>query len=132
MSKNLEYFIIEKAALMNDGISDKKAAENFYRKLLGVLNEEGPYAFTLFLHTYFEKGKEGPIAKSVSANIFAFLEETAELTKLETPGSRQRSKGQIEELKGCCRKAAEDIHNLFFLKEILEKIMSYALYDVRA
>jgi hypothetical protein len=133
MSGNLEYHIIEKAFFMNDAeeVKDYKTAENLYRKLLGILNENGPYAFILFLQSRFNKEKEDKIARSVSCQLANFLQDTLEVTgfnAIEINNNNYR----IEELKDWCRHAAGDIHELFFFKEILEKILSYALYDARA
>ncbi len=97
-----------------------KADENVFRKALGVLQEDGVYAMFLWLESEDNKIRE---------NLTSLLYENEIISKLlSDSGSFSNDfKKFCEQLQ----KIAEDIDKLLFLKKILERTLTYALYHAK-
>lgn len=96
-------------------ISDK-SDEAILRKSLGVLQEDGVYAFFLFLKY---KNEEGIINK-----LYDFLKQDNIL--------KDKFGGETDTLKAVREKLADNLDQLFFVKELLERVIIYALYHSRS
>ena len=97
-----------------------KADENIFRKALGILQEDGVYAMFLWL----EK-EDSKIRKKLN-NLLNENEITSKLLS--------DSKSFPDDFKGFCEKlqeVAKDIDKLLFLKKILERTLTYALYHAK-
>jgi hypothetical protein len=99
-----------------------KAEENIFRKALGILQEDGVYAMFLWLENkdknvreilYTELLKNDEIKKQLLCDSSGFLNKDF--------------KNFCEQLQ----KVSADIDKLFFLKKILERTLTYALYHAR-
>jgi len=118
---NLDYKCVECAQKISK-IQDSNL-ENNLRKALGVLQEDGVYAMFLWLE---EKDKSKTIRK--------------ELTELINEGEIKKyflndSEGfNIEDFDKFCeklREIAKDIDKLFFMKKLLARTLTYALYHAK-
>ena len=97
-----------------------KADENIFRKALGILQEDGVYAMFLWL----EK-EDSKIRKKLN-NLLNENEITSKLLS--------DSKSFPDDFEGFCEKlqeVAKDIDKLLFLKKILERTLTYALYHAK-
>ncbi len=124
---NLDYKCMECAQEIVDSIDKKgskkmKELENNLRKALGVLQEDGVYAMFLWLES-----KEG---KNIRKILIGLLNE-AEIKKLLLTNSSNFP----EEFSKFCEKlkeVAKDIDKLLFMKKLLERTLTYALYHTKA
>lgn len=97
-----------------------KADENIFRKALGILQEDGVYAMFLWL-----ENKDNEIRTKLNS----LLNENEITSKLLSD-----SKSFPDDFKGFCEKlqeVAKDIDKLLFLKKILERTLTYALYHAK-
>lgn len=96
--------------------------ENNLRKALGVLQEDGVYAMFLWLE---DKDKE--IRKKINE-----LLNSDEIKKyFFDNNSADRFPDDFSEFCKELQNVAEDIDKLFFMKKILERTLTYALYHVK-
>jgi hypothetical protein len=122
---NLDYKCIEYAQNIINSIdkSDNKKVkelENNLRKALGVLQEDGVYAMFLWL-----EDKD----KNIRPQMLNLLNEN-DIKKFLS----QDSSNFPDDFKQFCEKmrnVAQDIDKLFFLKKILERTLTYALYHAK-
>lgn len=122
---NLDYKCIEYAQNIINSIdkSDNKKVkelENNLRKALGVLQEDGVYAMFLWL-----EDKD----KNIRPQMLNLLNENDIKEFLS-----QDSSNFPDDFKQFCEKmrnVAQDIDKLFFLKKILERTLTYALYHAK-
>lgn len=98
----------------------KKQAENHITKSLGVLQENGIYAF--FLYQASRGSKEKPGAEKLTEQARAFLEE-AGITAFQ---------GAADPLKSVREGLAADLDQLLLAKRLLEQALIYARYHVKA
>jgi len=97
-----------------------KADENIFRKALGILQEDGVYAMFLWL-----ENEDSEIRKKLNS----LLNENEIKSKLLSD-----SKSFPDDFKGFCEKlqeVTEDIDKLLFLKKILDRTLTYALYHAK-
>ncbi|PMP95010.1 MAG: hypothetical protein C0168_07310 [Candidatus Aminicenantes bacterium] len=112
---NLDYF----CAKYGQEIADK-ADKNTLQKALGVLREDGVYAMFLWL-----EDKD----KNIRCKMLNLLNEN-DIKKFLSPDSSNFP----DEFKQFCetlRNVAQDIDKLLFLKKILERTLTYALYHAK-
>lgn len=115
---NLDYICAKIGQNLVENEKDKK--ENTLRKALGILQEDGVYAMFLWL----EK-EDSKIRKKLN-NLLNENEITSKLLS--------DSKSFPDDFKGFCEKlqeVAKDIDKLLFLKKILERTLTYALYHAK-
>ena len=102
--------------------------ENNLRKALGVLQEDGVYAMFLWL----EKN-----ASDVRKELVEFFNKEDKETKVKLSNyflesNKSFSQDDFDEFCNDLRKIAKDIDKLLFMKKLLERILTYALYHARA
>jgi len=99
-----------------------KDSENNIRKALGVLQEDGIYAMFLWLE---DKDKN----KKIRQNLISLLNDN-DIRKYLL----KNSDGFPGDFKEFCKKLkdiAQDIDKLLFMKKILERTLTYALYHAK-
>ena len=102
--------------------------ENNLRKALGILQEDGVYAMFLWL----EKN-----ASNVRKELVKFLNEEDDKDRNEIKIRKfllDDGKKFREEFNGFCKdlqKVAEEIDKLLFMKKLLERTLTYALYHAK-
>jgi hypothetical protein len=122
---NLDYICIKHGQSIS-----YKGDENILRKALGILKEDGVYAMFLWLESK-DKDKD----KKIRDEIIKMLNEDKIKNYLlgysgETPNSFSN------DFEGFCKNLRtisqdKDINKLFFLKKVLERTLTYALYHVK-
>ena len=103
------------------GEMKKERNESTLRKALGILQEDGVYAMFLWL----EKENSG-IRKKLTTEL-----NGSDIVKKYL---LQNSEGFRDDFKEFCKDLSElsqDIDKLFFLKKILERSLTYALYHAK-
>ncbi len=96
-------------------ISDK-SDEAILRKSLGVLQEDGVYSLFLYLK-YNKKG-------DIIDKLYKFLKQDNIL--------KDKFGGETDALKAIRDKLADNLDQLLFIKELLERTITYALYHSRS
>jgi len=116
--QQLDLRCAEKASeIINTVQADKNKIENLITKSLGVLQEDGVYAFLLYL----EASKEKDITQKVIQGCKELLKE--DKIKLIT-------KDDI--LEAVREELASDIDKLLLAKQLLERTLVYARYHTKA
>jgi len=116
--QQLDLRCAEKASeIINTIQADKNKIENLITKSLGVLQEDGIYAFFLYL----EASKEKDITQKVIQGCKELLKE--DKIKLIT-------KDDI--LEAVREELASDIDKLLLAKQLLERTLVYARYHTKA
>lgn len=125
---NLDYICMkygqEISKIHNSNLENnlRKALENNLRKALGVLQEDGVYAMFLWLE---DKDKE--IRKKIND-----LLKHDEIKKYFFDNSAtEKSLLDFSEFSKELQNVSQDIDKLFFMKKILERTLTYALYHVK-
>lgn len=116
---NLDYRCMESAQEISK-IGDSNL-ENNLRKALGVLQEDGVYAMFLWLEDNKDKTK-----KEIRKKLTKLLNEE-EIRKYLLNNSNNFP----EDFTDFCvklREVAQDIDRLLFMKKLLERTLTYALY----
>jgi hypothetical protein len=116
---NLDYICIKHSQSISC-----KGDENILRKALGILKEDGVYAMFLWLESKDEK---------IRGEIIELLNED-KIKNYLLEDSGESSKNFSIDFKDFCKKlsiVSQDINKLFFLKKILERTLTYALYHVK-
>ena len=109
---------------IDNAAEERNKIETMITKTLGVLQEDGVYAFALYSKS---KSGDGNTEKKTAMQIF---NNTFELLKA----------GKIEILPGKCddflagirENLAPDLDKLFLAKELLERTLVYARYHAKA
>ncbi|MFH1562137.1 MAG: hypothetical protein ABIF11_01775 [Nitrospirota bacterium] len=126
-------------AAKGDGMlskSDKTKIVNTINKAVGVLNADGPFAYLVWLEYKNSlnpkiEDKEGNVAKLIHQKSYDILSEEGFIDATQwTDGWKKLKKIFIgkENVAGIC----DNIHQMFFVKGILEKMLTYALYSAKA
>ena len=100
----------------------KQGDEDILRKSLGVLQEDGVYAMFLWIE---DKDKEKNIR-----NILTKLLNEQEIKKFLL-GDSNSFEQEFTELCNNLKGVANDIDKLLFMKKILERTLTYALYHAK-
>ena len=103
----------------------KQGDENNLRKSLGVLQEDGVYAMFLWIEDKEKNNKEKNIR-----NILTKLLNEQEIKKFLL-GDSNSFEQEFTELCNNLQKVANDIDKLLFMKKILERALTYALYHAK-
>jgi len=129
---NLDYRCVEYAQKIVNSVDKNdskkmKELENNLRKALGVLQEDGVYAMFLWL----EKN-----ASRVREKLVEFFNKEDENTHVKLSnyflnGGEEFSQDFDDFCKNL-QKVAKDIDKLLFMKKILERALTYALYHAKA
>ncbi|QTA38173.1 hypothetical protein JYK00_01130 [Thermosipho ferrireducens] len=118
--ENLEYKINEVAWKIVEKIKeDKKKYKNEIDKALGVLTNNGVYAYWVYCKS---KGIEK-----------VFIEEVRELMKYTSVNLKdENGKNKNEEYEKYFRELSKSLKDLLFFKEILEKTLILVRYHAKA
>jgi hypothetical protein len=105
------------------GATRDKDLENHLRNALGVLQEDGFYAFHLFLrYRKLDRQSTGP--KDKAWRVWPELEELLQKPELGAPLQGAGEKAVIQ--------MTGDLQNLLLAKQLTERTLIYALYGVRS
>ena len=118
---NLDYRCMEYGQKISK-ISDSNL-ENNLRKALGVLQEDGVYAMFLWLE---EKDKSKTIRKKLTELI-----NEGEIKKYFLNDSEGFNIEDFDKFCEKLREIAKDIDKLFFMKKLLARTLTYALYHAK-
>ncbi|MCX7682948.1 MAG: hypothetical protein N2508_13450 [Anaerolineae bacterium] len=97
-----------------------RQAENHITKSLGVLQEDGVYAF--FLYQASRGSREKPGADKLTTQAAAFLKEAG----------IQAFQNGTDPLKAVRERLASDLDQLLLAKHLLEQALIYARYHTKA
>ncbi len=100
-----------------DSITEHKELEKEINKALGILIEDGPFAFSIWLES---ENKE-----SHKAIIFRSLEILKDKNIFLTDGSKKLRDVLLEDI-------ASDLNKLILTKQVLERMLVYARYGAKA
>ncbi len=119
---NLDYICAKIGQNLVEETAEKdiKTKERILRKALGVLQEDGVYAMFLWL-----ENEDSEIREKLNS----LLNENEIKSKLLS-----NSESFPDDFKGFCeqlQEVAKDIDKLLFLKKILERTLTYALYHAK-
>lgn len=117
---NLDYICAKIGQNLVEETKDIKTKERILRKALGVLQEDGVYAMFLWL-----ENEDSEIRKKLNS----LLNENKIKSKLLSD-----STSFPDDFKVFCvqlQEVAKDIDKLLFLKKILERTLTYALYHAK-
>ena len=123
---NLDYRCMEYGQKIGK-ISDSKL-ENNLRKALGVLQEDGVYAMFLWLE------KNARDVRKELVELFNKEDETThvKLSNYFLKSNKSFSQDDFDEFCKNLQEVAKDIDKLLFMKKLLERTLTYALYHVKA
>ena len=117
--RSVEREVMEKKIRKND-------IENMLQKSLGVLQEDGIYAFTVYLDAEgaFNNAAEGKehVVKEILKNAWNLLNDIALVN-----GECKR-----DIVYSGLQKLSADLNKLFLAKDLIEKCLIYALYHAKA
>ncbi len=106
------------AKIRND---QEQADETVFTRALGVLEEQGPYACSLYL-----KAREGKIGSQITVEAAKFLREFLR---------QQVSDNELEDVndEDMCqlRKICASLDNLLFARDLLRQVFVYARYHAK-
>ena len=122
-TKNLDILINKIGYMIVEEIkkkgNEKTKYKNEIEKALGVLSNDGVYAFYVYVKS-----------KKIDDVFLTKLNEISEIIKVY---EKKKSKEQIKELnEQYFEKISENLNSLLFFREILEKILIYARYHAKA
>ena len=100
----------------------KQGDENILRKSLGVLQEDGVYAMFLWIE---DKDKE----KKIKEGVISLLNKP-EIKKFLL-GNSNIFEQEFDKFCENLQEVAKDIDKLLFMKKILERTLTYALYHAK-
>jgi hypothetical protein len=117
--------MIEQATPVVDGIkAQKNKLENVVTKSLGILQEQGMYAASLYLWT--RKAKEEPFAKLILDSLYGFS-----LTVLGATDQPTHIAAPALYLKFVSEKLNQHLSTMLMMKEAWELALIYARYGVK-
>jgi hypothetical protein len=106
----------------------KSDIENMLQKSLGVLQEDGIYAFTVYLDSEgaFKDNVEGKekAVKEILKNVWNLLSDT-DVALVNGECKRDIVYQELQKL-------SEDLNKLFLAKDLIEKCLIYARYHAKA
>lgn len=126
---NLDYICIKYAQKISTS-----ADENILRKTLGVLQEDGVYAMFLWIQNKEKNLNKELIEMLNDEYLRTYFFEPSETLQGNSSTSSENSLISSEDFKEFCEKLkeiAKDLDKLLFIKKILERILTYALYHAK-
>lgn len=124
MLNNIDAFINELGYDMVDSMKNDSKLMGFIDKALGVLVNDGVYAYYVFCCS--QKGKEkGIFIKKV-------IEKIEEKDDLKNYFSNNQTQTNDEHVENFFRTLSSDLHKLLFFRDILEQALIYARYHAKA
>jgi len=115
VENNLDYL----CAKYSQEIPKKSKDETLIQKSLGVLQEDGLFAFVVFLESKKDKNKEASVS---------ILEKTAKLLNEVGIVKDANSRNMREKIL----KITKDIDIMFLAKDLIERALIYARYHAKA
>lgn len=103
----------------------KNRADNYLANALAVLQEQGVYAFYLYLKYKYEEG----LPKVKEHTLKLLCDDKLELVKF-TEEEKKENKQQDEFF--VAQKLAQSLDKLFLARQLLEQTLIYARYHVRS
>ncbi|MBX0310794.1 MAG: hypothetical protein JHC31_03160 [Sulfurihydrogenibium sp.] len=103
--------------------------ENELNKLLGVLASDGVYAMWVYAKDKFKKNEDQPKIEKINElirNLDNFVDDKKDNKK---DGENIDNKNIDNEY---FQNLAQDLNRLLFMKELLEKVLIYAIYHAKA
>jgi hypothetical protein len=119
-------FSIPKGYEKKDELSKQ---ENTIRKSLGILAQDGIFAYLIWLESEKSLNPGDKVEEKVAKNIHEY---TCKLLKsIEFVGEDLDYKELKEELKKSGG-ILDDVHQMFLVKQLFERMLTYSLYSARA
>lgn len=100
-------------------VKEKNKTESLITKSIGVLQEDGVYAFFLYLAS-----QKSQHADDMRKNAYKILKQDSVMKYVLG--------AENDELKAIRKKLASNLDDLFFAKELLERTLVYARYHAKA
>lgn len=97
--------------------------ENIVNKTLGIVQENGPYAATLFLFT--RRQEEQNVAGIVRENLFGRAAALLEISAVDTRAAEPTLKFMLDNI-------CSDLGRLLFIKQMWEQTLIYARHAAKA
>ena len=123
--ENLDYLCMK----YGQTIPENKESETLITKILGVLQENGPYAMFLFLEEKKNKDSTKSVANKCHQAIVNLINEDEIKNFFASVPSKNPS---LKDMSDWLIEVSKDIDMLFFLKKILEQTLLYARYYSKA
>lgn len=115
-----------KCAATAQQIAQKLEGEELVGKVLGILQEDGVYA--CFLYLFSRKDEHG--AGDIFNNLLTLLYNSE--CPLGLTDAEKISKLEYSDLPRVIGRLGENLDQLFFAKEIMERTLIYTRYNVKA
>lgn len=131
MENNLDYLCARGGQEIVEGgkkqVNKARDVENPIQKSLGVLQEDGIYAFYIYLAS---EGafKGNNVENTIKYNTWELLSHSN--LNLGLSGDNEKDKDQF--FKELQKFLSKDLDEVFLAKELLEKTMTYARYHAKA
>lgn len=122
--KNLDSEINKYSCEMVKKLKDDKISLTDIDKALGVLSNDGVYGYYVYCKSK-SKDIKSPIFKVFITRIVKKFEELFSVPLNNRNNTFEKYDKYFTEL-------SEDIHNLLFFKDILERVLTYARYHAKA
>lgn len=125
-TNNLDYLCAEYGQKIPIKEVEKTKNENMITKALGILQEDGVYAFVVYLASkgaFEARDPDEKVAESILSNIFEFLK------KLELVSDNSEDKENVYKQ---FLSLTQDLDKLLFAKDLIEKILIYARFHAKA
>lgn len=123
-------FGFQMAKEVNDVLNKPSDTENLITKSLGVLQEDGVYAFFLYLASQVKEGKDekkaSKGARNLANNAVGLLANNP--PSLVEQNNYKQAMESIRQPNGL----ADDLDNLLLAKRLLEQALIYARYHAKA
>ena len=117
---NLDYGCMKCAQSIINSSKKLKTLENDLKKAIGVLQEDGVYAMFLWLES-----KD----KAIRLRLIKLLNESE--IKMYLLNDSEKFDDDFTKFCENLMEVAKDIDKLFFMKKILERTLTYALYHAK-
>jgi len=125
----LGYNIVD--SICNHGNKDKDKLIRHIDKALGVLANDGVYAYYVFCKSKDKPGREQqPFTEIFVTNVIKKIGNYIDIKCRKEDNRTNNSKRDANEV--FFEKLSEDLNNLLFFKELLERVLIYARYHAKA
>jgi hypothetical protein len=108
---------------------DPSKQENTIRKALGILAQDGIFAYLIWLESEKSLNPRDKVEEKVAKNIH---EKSGDLVKsvgfFKKDMDYRELKDELTKPDGIL----EDVHQMFLVKQLFERMLTYALYKARA
>jgi len=122
VQNNIDYICAKYGQEIVKKVEKKKEMKNLIQKSLGILQEDGVYAFVVYSDS--EGAFKNGMANKILSKTFELLKDN-NINLVEGNYERNEVYEQI-------RKLSENIDDLFFAKDLIERTLIYARYHAKA